>query len=71
MFFSHTTGSLGVGHVTERLAVAFVASAILTFPPTRPKISVFLGYDVYVFKRSLNKGQAAVGLAWLPVVCEK
>ena len=33
MFFSHTAGSLGVGHVTEGQAVAFVASAI-TDPPT-------------------------------------
>ena len=28
MFFSHTAGSLGIGHVTEGRAVAFVASAI-------------------------------------------
>ena len=28
MFFSHTTGGLGTGHVTERRAVTFVASAI-------------------------------------------
>ena len=27
MFFSHTTGELGIGHVTKRLAVAFVVSA--------------------------------------------
>ena len=44
MFFSHTAGSLGIGHVTEGQAVAFVASAITDL---------------------------AVGLAWLPVVCEK
>ena len=47
MFFSHTAGSLGIGHVTEGRAVAFVASAIIV---------------AFV---------AAVGLAWLPVVCEK
>ena len=35
MFFSHTTGGLGIGHVTKRRAVAFVASAI-TDRPTHP-----------------------------------
>ena len=39
MFFSHTAGSLGIGHVTEGRAVAFVVSAI-TDLPTHPKISV-------------------------------
>ena len=28
MFFSHTAGSLGTGHVTEGRAVAFVASTV-------------------------------------------
>ena len=28
MFYSHSSGGLGAGHVTERRAVAFVASAI-------------------------------------------
>jgi len=37
MFFSHTAGGLGIGHVIERRAIAFVASAITdlpTHPPT-------------------------------------
>ena len=37
MFSSHTTGGLGIGRVTERWAVAVVASAITdlpTHPPT-------------------------------------
>ena len=36
-FYSQFSGSLGIGHVTERRAVAFVASAITdlpTHPPT-------------------------------------
>ena len=40
MFFSHTAGSLGIGHVTEARAVAFVASAIIDLPTHHPKISV-------------------------------
>ena len=41
MFFSHTTGGLGIGYVTERWAVALAVLAITDFPlPTHPKISV-------------------------------
>ena len=40
MLFTDTTGGLGVGHVTERQAVALLRPPILTFPPTHPKISV-------------------------------
>ena len=36
MFSSHTTGGLGIGHVTKRRAVAIVASAITDLPPTHP-----------------------------------
>ena len=36
MFFSHTAGSLGIGHVTEGQAVAFVASAITDLPTHPP-----------------------------------
>jgi len=36
MFFSHTAGGLGIGHVTERRAVAFVASAITDLPTHSP-----------------------------------
>ena len=32
MFFAHNTGGLGIGHVTERRAVAFVAITITDFP---------------------------------------
>ena len=36
MFSSHTAGSLGIGHVTEGRAVAFVASAITDLPTHLP-----------------------------------
>ena len=36
MFFSHTAGSLGIGHVTEGRAVAFVASASTDLPTSPP-----------------------------------
>ena len=36
MFFSHTAESLGIGHVTEGRAVAFVASAITELPTHPP-----------------------------------
>ena len=37
MFFSHTAGGLGLGHVTERRAVAFVVSAITDLPTHPPQ----------------------------------
>ena len=42
-FYSHISWGLGIGRVTERRVVAFVASAITdrpTHPPPHPKISV-------------------------------
>ena len=36
MLFSRTTGYLGIGHVTERLAVALVAFAITDLPTHPP-----------------------------------
>ena len=39
MFFSHTiVGCLGIGHVTKRWAVAFVASAITDLPTHPPAL---------------------------------
>ena len=35
-FFLHTTGGLGIGHVTKRWAVAFAASAITDLPTHPP-----------------------------------
>ena len=62
MFFSHTAGSLGIGHVTEGRAVAFVASASTDLPTSPPydfsfcvllnvwfNFVVLLGYDMYTF----------------------
>ena len=41
MFFSQTAGGLGIGHVTERRTVVFVASAmtdLFTHSPTHPPL---------------------------------
>ena len=43
MFFSHTTGELDLGHVTERQAVAIVTSAITDLPTHPPKDFSFVG----------------------------
>ena len=40
MFFSHTiVGCLGIGHVTKRRAVAFVAPAITDLPTHPPALT--------------------------------
>ena len=78
--------------MTERRAVAFVASDITdlpTHPPTLRfqfcrlfksnvqlcnfvSVSPFYGYVMCTLLLIWNKGQAAaVGLLWLPLVCEK
>ena len=64
MFFSHTTGELGIGHVTKRLAVAFVVSAPPTTPPPHPSE----GTCFFLFWRGLMAGLHTCASSWRPKV---
>ena len=68
MFFSHTTGELGIGHVTKRLAVAFVVSAP-PLPPTPLKVPVssFSGGGSWL---GCTLAPAAGGQKWKPWILQ-